>query len=249
MNQIYCDVGISAPNDIRIDNKVANLKVSADLQLKGYLADLNVYGSFISVGEGTIEYLSKKFSILHAAVHFDNPYKIDPVIDLTASTSVSAEDGEYEIFMLLEGTVDEWQLQLSSNPPLPEQDIVSLLLVGQRRPGSVAAAVSGVTLAGRAESYAVDLVRYGIERGAERYLGLDKVKITGASTDTAETELSLEKSIGDKFTLIYSMGLESWEILQLGAKYDVTEKFSIFTLYDQANLNTSVDIDYHFRIR
>jgi hypothetical protein len=62
-------------------------------------------------------------------------------------------------------------------------------------------------------------------------------------------ELSLEKSIGDKFTLLYSMGLESWEILQIGAKYDVTDKFSIFTLYDQANLNTSVDVDYHFKIR
>lgn len=249
MNQIYCDVGISAPNEMQIDNKVAKLEVSLDLQLKGYLSRLNVYGSVISVDEGTIEYLSKKFSILHAAVHFDNPYKIDPVIDLTASTSVSAEDGNYEIYMLLEGTVDKWQLELSSNPPLPEQDIVSLLLIGQRRPGSVSDAVSGVTLGGRAEAYAADLVRYGIERGAEQYLGLDKVKISGESTDTTEMELNIEKSIGDKFTLIYSMGLESWELLQIGAKYDVTEKFSIFTLYDQANLNTSVDVDYHFNIK
>ncbi|MCK4940924.1 translocation/assembly module TamB domain-containing protein [candidate division WOR-3 bacterium] len=249
MKQIYCDVGISAPNDVEIDNKVADLEVSFDLQLKGYLSRLIVYGSVISVDEGTIAYLSKKFSILHAAVHFDNPYKIDPVIDLTASTSVSAEDGNYEIYMLLEGTVDKWELELSSNPPLPEQDIVSLLLIGQRRPGSVSDAVSGVTLGGKAEAYAADLVRYGIERGAEQYLGLDKVKISGESTDTTEMELNIEKSIGDKFTLIYSMGLESWELLQIGAKYDVTEKLSIFTLYDQANLNTSVDVDYHFKIR
>jgi translocation and assembly module TamB len=249
MNQIYCDVGISAPNDVRIDNEIADLEVSVDLQLKGYLARLNVYGSITSAGEGTIAYLGKKFSILQAAVHFDNPYKINPVIDLSASTTVSAEDGDYEIFMLLEGTVDQWRLALSSNPPLPEQDIVSLLLIGQRRPGSVSDVVSGGSLADRAESYAVDLVRYGIERGAERYLGLDKVRISSAASDTTEMELSLEKSIGEKFTLLYSMGLESWEILQIGAKYDMTDKFSIFTLYDQANLNTSVDIDYHFKIR
>jgi translocation and assembly module TamB len=249
MNQIYCDVGISAPNDVKIDNEVADLEVSVDLQLRGYLARLNVYGSIISVGEGTIAYLGKKFNILHATVHFANPYKIDPVIDLSASTTVSAEDGDYEIFLLLEGTVNEWQLALSSSPPLPEQDIVSLLLIGQRRPGSVSDAVSRGTLADKAQSYAVDLVRYGIERGAEQYLGLDKVRISGEPTDTTEMELSLEKSIGEKFTLLYSMGLESWEILQIGAKYDVTDKFSIFTLYDQANLNTSVDIDYHFKIR
>ncbi len=249
LNQIYCDVGISAPNDVRIDNQVADLEVSVDLQLKGYLARLNVYGSIISVGEGKIAYLGKKFNISHAAVHFDNPYKIDPVIDLSASTTVSAEDGDYEIYMQLEGTVNEWQLALSSSPPLPEQDIVSLLLIGQRRPGSVSDAISGGTLAGRAESYAVDLVRYGVERGAEQYLGLDKVRISGQPTDTTEMELSLEKSIGERFTLLYSMGLESWEILQVGAKYDVTNKVSIFTLYDQVNLNTSVDVDYHFKIR
>ncbi|MCK4792680.1 MAG: hypothetical protein KAV87_53615, partial [Desulfobacteraceae bacterium] len=59
----------------------------------------------------------------------------------------------------------------------------------------------------------------------------------------------IEKSISSRLTLIYSMGLESWELHQIGTKYDVNDNLSIFTLYDQINLNTSVDLDFHFEFK
>lgn len=231
LKRIYCDIGISTSNDVDIANNVADLEIGIDLQLKGLLSRLNVYGTITSADEGTIHYLGKKFNISHATVHFDNPYKIDPLIDLYASTSISLDDVDYEIFILLNGTAEKWDIELTSNPSLPEQNITNLLLKGTAR------------------GYAVDIVRSGIEEGAERYFGLDKVRITGESSDSTQTEISIEKSIGSRLTLIYSMGLESWELHQIGSKYDVNDNLSIFTLYDQLDLNTSVDLDFHFEFK
>ncbi|UCG31207.1 MAG: translocation/assembly module TamB domain-containing protein [candidate division WOR-3 bacterium] len=247
--RIYCDIGISVPDSIVIANNVANLSAKADLQLKGYLSRLNAYGTITSTGQGTIQYLGKKFNIVTAVIQFDDPYKIDPVIDLVATSTIAAADGDYEIFLVLNGTVATWQLELNSNPPLPQQDIVSLLLIGQRRPGAVGSAAKEIDLKGKAKDYAFDVVRYGIEKSGEQLLGLDKLQITGQLDEPSTMRVGIEKRITRGFTLYYSTGIESWELHQVGASYDITDHISIFTQYDQENLNTSVDLDFHFKIK
>jgi hypothetical protein len=247
--RIYCDIGIVAPDSIVIANNIANLSVRADLQVKGYLSRLNAYGTISAINEGTVKYLGKKFTIVNAVIQFDDPYKIDPVIDLVAISTISAADGDYEVSLVLSGTVNAWQLVLSSNPPLPQQDIVSLLLIGQRRPGPVGSTVTEIDMKGKVKDYAFDAVRYGIEKSGEQLLGLDKFTISGELNDPSSMRVGIEKSIVKGFKLIYSTGIESWELHQVGASYDITDHISIFTLYDQDNLNTSVDLDFHFSIK
>lgn len=247
--RIYCDIGIAVPDSIIIANNVADLAVRADLQLKGYLARLNAYGTISAISEGTVKYLGREFTIVNAVIQFDDPYKIDPFIDLTATSTISAADGDYAVSLLLNGTVASWQLELSSNPPLPQQDIVSLLLIGQRRPGEVGSTVKETDLKGKAKSYALDVVRYGIEKSGEKYLGLDKLTITGELDDPSSLRIGIEKSVTKNFTLLYATGIETWELHQIGAVYDITDHISVFTQYDQENLNTSVDLDFHFNIK
>jgi translocation and assembly module TamB len=247
--RIHCDIGITVPDSVIVANNVANLSAKADLQVKGYLARLNAYGTIVSTGEGTIQYLGKRFNIISAIIQFDDPYKIDPVIDLAATSTIAAADGDYVISLLLSGTVTTWQLELSSSPPLPQQDIVSLLLIGQRRPGEVGSTVKEIDLKGKAKDYALDAVRYGIEKSGERLLGLDRFTITGELDDPSSVTIGIEKSITKGFTVLYATGIESWELHQIGASYDITDHISVFTLYDQENLNTSVDLDFHFNIK
>ncbi len=247
--RVYCDVGISAPDSILIKNNVADLAVRADLQLKGYLAKLNVYGTIAAIDEGTVKYLGKKFTIVNAVIQFDDPYKIDPAIDLTAKSTIAAADGDYEVFLFLTGTTTNWQLELNSNPPLPEQDIVSLILIGQRRPGAVGGMTKEFDLKGKVRDYALDMVRHNIEKTTEEVLGLDKFTLTGDLSDPSTMRIGIEKSITKGFRLQYSTGLESWELYQVGASYDLTEKISISTMYDQENRNTSVDLELNLKIK
>lgn len=246
---IYCDIGITVPDSIVIANNVADLSVRADLQLKGYLARLNAYGTISAISEGTVKYLGRNFTIVNAVIQFDDPYKIDPVIELTANTTIEAADGDYEIFLRLDGTVTTWQLELNSSPPLPEQDIVSLLLVGQRRVGTAGGLVKELDLKGRVAEYVGNLLRYSIEKTTENALGLDKFTITEDMNEPGKTRIGIEKSIGKGMKLYYSTGLESWELFQVGASYDLNDNISIFSLYDQENRNTGVDLEYRLKIK
>ena len=248
--RIYCDIGISAPHGVQITNNVADVLVDVDMQIRGYLSRLNVSGTIMTPRKGTIKYLGKKFDITSAVIQFDDPYKINPVLNLEASSFVASIDGDYEISLSVTGTVEKWRLELSSNPPVPEQDIISLLLIGRRRPGTyLLSDARSIDLKGTAKDYAESLVRGTVERTAEKTLGFEKVEITGDILDPMQLDIGVEKRIGRRFTLIYGTGIESWEFRRVGLNYDITDHVSIYTLHDQENLNSSVDLDIHFKLK
>lgn len=250
LKQIHCDIGISSPNGIRIANNIANLNVNVDLQVRGYLSKINIYGTAKTASAGTIKYLGKKFEINNAIIQFDNPYKIDPVLNLEAHHYVSSRDGNYEIIMLLSGTIEKWYLQLSSIPSIPEQDIISLLLIGRRRPGMyLIAETKDIDLKGTARDYALGLAKGTLERTAEKSFGLEKFTITGDLLEPKRWDIGLEKRINKRLTFIYGTGIESWEMRRIGINYQINNNLSIFTLHDQENMNSSVDLELNFKIK
>jgi translocation and assembly module TamB len=250
VKRTYCDIGVSSSHVIAIKNNIADIGVDADLQIRGYLSRVNIYGTIATARKGTIKYLGKKFDIERAVMQFDDPYKIDPVLDLEASSFVSAEDGEYDIRLYITGTAEKWFLELKSAPPLPEQDIISLLILGRRRPG-IPAASSGKNagLKGAALDYAKDLARGQIERTGERALGLEKLTITGDLLDPRKLGIGVEKKIAPRLTVVYGTGIDSWEFHRIGINYELTDNISIITLHDQENENSSVDLNFQFRAR
>jgi len=248
LKKVSCDVGLSAPRGIFIMNNIADVAADLDLQIKGYLSKVNVYGTIATSRKGTVKYLGKKFDITDAQIQFDNPYEINPLIDLNAVNYVSSSEGEYEIFLHVSGTVKEWRLDLTSSPPLPEQDIVSLLVIG-RTGMQITKGGKGLDLKGAAKDYAVGVARTTIEKTAEQKLGIEKFTITGDLLNPRGLDIGIEKTFAKKFTIIYGTGLESWELRRIGMNYDLTDNLSIFTLHDQENMNSSVDLDFHFKLK
>ncbi|UCG93143.1 MAG: translocation/assembly module TamB domain-containing protein [candidate division WOR-3 bacterium] len=248
--RLFFDIGISAPNGVKISNNVAQVDADLDLQVRGYLSKLNVYGTISTTKKGVVQYLGKKFEIVQALIEFDNPYKIDPTLDLTATHFVSTDEGDYQLSMYVSGTVEKWRLDLKSNPPIPEQDIISLLLIGQRRPTTqMVKDGKRVDFEDMAKDYATGLVKGTIEETAEKTLGVEKFTITGDLLDPKQLDIGIEKKIGKRLTFIYGTGIESWELHRIGVNFDITDNFSIFTLHDQENMNSSVDLDFHFKIK
>lgn len=246
LKKVYCHLDVASPKGISVKNNVADVNAEVDLQIKGYFSKVNVYGTIATSGKGTVKYLGKKFDILNAMMQFDNPYEINPVLELDASNFVSSVDGDYEIFLHLSGTIKDWRLELTSSPPVPEQDIVSLLIMGKRRLGTQIG--KGVNLKGAAKDYAIGMARGTIEKTAERKLGVEKFTITGDLLKVRQLDIGIEKRFAKKLTLIYDTGIESWELRRIGMNYDLTDNLSIFTLHDQENVNSSVDLEIHFDI-
>ena len=197
--------------DLVVDNNYANLELGADLQLVGTLAQPALAGR-VTIREGGEVFLGRNtYEIDSGAIDFTNPRRIEPNLTLTARTRVSGHD----ITLNLNGTVDNFQSQLSASPAESEADIVSLLLTGRML--DEAGGAAGVI----AREQALGLVSADALGAAGRVVGLDTLRLdtTGgrdvrfdSSLIATETDpgarLTFGKNVSRDVQLIFSQSLK-----------------------------------------
>ncbi|HEX6201772.1 MAG TPA: translocation/assembly module TamB domain-containing protein, partial [Thermoanaerobaculia bacterium] len=122
------NVAILGPGALRVRNNVANLEGDVDLVLRGSLARPVVLGQVEVDPGGDVVYADNEYEVERGLLTFANPRRIDPVIDFVATTEVRS----FDITLNLSGTVDRLNATFTSDPPLADLEIVSLLTTGQQ---------------------------------------------------------------------------------------------------------------------
>ncbi|HEX2164678.1 MAG TPA: translocation/assembly module TamB domain-containing protein, partial [Thermoanaerobaculia bacterium] len=122
------NVAISGPDALRVSNNVANLEGDVDLVLRGSLARPVVLGQVEIEPGGDVVYADNEYEVERGLLTFANPRRIDPVIDVVATTEVRS----FDVTLNLAGTVDRLNATFTSDPPLADLEIVSLLTTGQQ---------------------------------------------------------------------------------------------------------------------
>ena len=120
------NVDFSTRRPLVVDNDLAEMEVSADLKLKGSVARPSISGR-AAVNEGTITFQGQAFKVTRGVIDFVNPYRIEPNLDIRSVGQVA----NYRITLTLQGPMSQLDLKLSSDPALPDADILSLILFGR----------------------------------------------------------------------------------------------------------------------
>jgi translocation and assembly module TamB len=125
------NVRVTGPNALRVNNNVANLRGDLDLFVRGTLANPVLFGQVELDPGGELIYADNEYEVERGLLTFNNPYRIDPVIDLVARTEVR----NYDISLTLAGTLERLNAQFSSEEGLADLEILALLATGQELPG------------------------------------------------------------------------------------------------------------------
>ncbi|MBD3243814.1 MAG: hypothetical protein GF331_24700, partial [Chitinivibrionales bacterium] len=111
------------------------------------------------------------------------------------------------------------EVVLTSVPPLPQPDIVSVLTLG-----TTLGAVSG-ELASRIQSLAAnELLGFGAQK-LERMLGLEEIRVTGdifSEETDAGAQVTLTKRISRRLSVTYGTALRAFDEQELSAVYRLT---------------------------
>jgi autotransporter translocation and assembly factor TamB len=105
---------------------------SADLQLRGTYDRPVLYGR-AEVDRGIVRFEGRRYKISRGTIDFTNPTRIEPFFDVEAETNVRVPGQTYRVIVSAAGTAEHLQPQLSSDPPLPAGDVVTLLFSDVRR--------------------------------------------------------------------------------------------------------------------
>ncbi|HSC34743.1 MAG TPA: translocation/assembly module TamB domain-containing protein [Thermodesulfobacteriota bacterium] len=123
---IALDLDVDIPRDSWVKGGGANIEVEGKLDInKSYKEPYFITGN-IDVIRGDYQFMGRLFKIESGTVSFRGKKIIDPFLDLRATYEVSS----VEVYINITGTAEKPKIQLSSDPPLDENEIVSYLVFG-----------------------------------------------------------------------------------------------------------------------
>jgi translocation and assembly module TamB len=180
----------------------------------------------------TITFQDREYQVIRGSLAFSNPYRTEAVLNFLAETKIR----EYRVTLTFNGTFDRIYHDLSSDPPLPRDDIYALLGIGNI-PGETAGVDVSTVLAGQEVSrFITNPIANPLERGFRRVFGLQKFQIDPTyvqSTQVATARITLQKDISSDFSITYSTNLftAAEEIVLL--QYRLTDEIQMTASKDE----------------
>jgi translocation and assembly module TamB len=235
------NIHVVAAESIRIDNNVAKVPVSSDIYLRGTIDNPAVLGRLESNG-GVVYFRNNEFKLVNGVAEFVDPRRINPMVDLQAETKVK----EYLISLSVSGTVDKVQVALSSDPPLEDEDILSLLTLGRTSEGLKGH--EAVITTGEATSFVTGQIQDAVESRLRKITGFDRFQIDpylASSGASSGPRLTIGKSLfSDKLYITYSSNLGTSEDQFVRLEYIFNKNFSAVAERDELG---HVGADFKFR--
>ena len=223
LENIRLNVGVRTLNPIIIDNNLAEAEVTANLRVLGTPNRLGLSGRLEILEGGEIRLQEREYLVERGVITFVGDRRIEPVMDILATTNA----GGYDVRLQITGEPGETETTLTSDPPLPEPDILALLLTGRTleeiRGQEFEVARNQVL------SYLTGRVGSTLGRGIAGATGLSMVRIE-PSLIAAEADPSARLTVGQDITrniqLIYSMDLINSADQIYVAEYDLNRRFT-----------------------
>ncbi|MES3037060.1 MAG: translocation/assembly module TamB [Bdellovibrionota bacterium] len=123
---ILLDLKIDFTQGISVKNSLIDGSATGNLNVKGPPDAPGITGRVYAVRGSKVIFKDKIFDVQNGVITFSNPDEINPDVYLIATSRVN----EYDITLLVQGPGKTANVRLSSVPPLPEPEIVSLLALG-----------------------------------------------------------------------------------------------------------------------
>ncbi len=241
-DDLTLDLKLRADDNAWMENSLGRLRGRFDLTISGNVKAPFLLGT-IETMSGEVFFQDRRFQILRGRVSFINPSSIEPYLDFRAETFVK----DYRITVTLSGLPGQLNPQFSSSPPLPPQDVLALLALGEAYRRQYRTETTSQL--GTASLFSFTLTE-AVQQRAERLFSLDRFRVDpfllGTSAEMT-ARLTVGKKISKDFFVYYSTNLtrQTEEIIRL--EWDVRNEFSIVgTRNETGRLSLDVKVRKRF---
>ena len=236
------DVRIVAPSSLRISDNAARIVSSAELTLGGTFDQPVLFGN-AEIEQGEVFFEGNRYRVTRGSIGFANPTEIEPFFDIEAETDVRVPGQTYRVTLGVTGTMDQLGFDLSSDPPLQEFEILSMLLGDVRDPQAAELRTLRAREASRQELFQAGAARLltsplssGVGRVVEESFGVDTFEITPALGDPSAQQstqllptarLLIGQRISQRAHVTFSRALTgSTQDLIVVLEYDQSDRLS-----------------------
>jgi hypothetical protein len=221
-DDLTLDIRLKADDNAWVENSLGRARGRFDLSITGDVKAPVILGT-IETLSGQAVFQDRKFQILRGRLSFFNPSSVEPYLDFRAETFVK----DYRVTITLTGLASRLRPQYSSSPPLPPEDVLALLALGESFKRQYRTETSSQLSTASLLSFTLT---ERAQRRAEKLFSLDRFRIDpfllGSSAEMT-ARLTIGKKLSRDFFIYYSTNLtrQTEEIVRL--EWDLSNEFSI----------------------
>ena len=247
LNNLHLDVHIVSAPELTVQTSLAKLSGDADLRLRGTGARPVLLGR-VNIDEGDIKLNGQKYHLERGDITFANPVRIDPIIDLEATTRVR----DFDITIGLHGTMEKLTTTYRSDPPLSSDDIIALLAFGRTQEESYAATgpATGSGLGEGAGNLVLgQVINQAVSNRVSRLFGVSSIRINpsvGGPDNNPSARLTIEQQVSNNVTLTYITNLTQSAQQVIQFEYNINSEYTLQGIRDE---NGVVSFDLLIRKR
>ncbi len=215
LGKMALDLKLTAPNNVLIKGRGLDSEWRASVDVTGTAANPKIRGG-LNLVDGIFIFMGEEMELEEGSVMMDGGYPPDPQLKITAR----ADRADISMTLQLVGKASQPKVDLSSQPPYPDDEILARLLYG--RPVSQLSGVQAIQLAnglrvlqGRADF--VDLLYRWTS-----FLGNVQVDVTDLEGTGDQTAVRVRWSLSRNFYIENQRSIESpdnlflarWEMIK-----------------------------------
>jgi len=246
------NIRLRADENMIIENSLGKFNGRFNLTATGAFDSPVLLGD-IDLGSGDFYFQDRSFRVINGRLSFVDPIKTEPYFDFRGETYVK----DYRVSLNISGPISRLKPEFSSSPPLPPEEILSLLALGEAFKRTYYSYSGNPSTAMNTAS----LLTYQIADQAKKRTGgifsLDRFRIDPYIPENAQGGIAARITVGKKISrnllFLYSTvlanstvmaGIDEVPIFRM--EWDISRKFSLVGGRDDRG-RLSLDVKYRKR--
>jgi translocation and assembly module TamB len=237
------DLRITSNPEIRLASRTLSFVATIDANLRGTVARPVATGD-IRIQEGNALIAGNQYQILRGEIQMTSPLQTVPVLDIEAQTRVD----RYTVTLDVAGPADRAKVAYRSDPPLPTEDILSLLALGyapqQQLMTSTGREPTGTLGASALLSQALSSP---VSSRVQQIFGVSRIRIDPnliGPTSAGGARVTVEEQLAHNFTITYSTNTAAAQQRDIRVRWDLSNRIS---LIGEQDINGVYGFEIRFR--
>lgn len=217
---IFLKIDVDAPNEIYVQGRGLDAEFKADLDITGTASAPEVVGA-VTLVKGELSILGQTLNLTRGVITFPGGSALVPQLDIEAQTTRD----DLTAIIAVTGTPEKPQVTLTSDPPVPEDEVLSQLLFN-RGIGQLSALEALQLAQGAAQLTGVLGSGPGVLDTVRRGLGVDRLEFRGSETGEGLGTVAAGRYIGDKIYLGVEQDLSTGQS-EATVEYDINQNIQL----------------------
>jgi translocation and assembly module TamB len=229
------DLVIQGRDALAVRNNLGDITGSLNLLVRGPVDDPVISGR-ITATRGQLNFRNERFEVQRAIVDLPPRREADPLLNIQTEADIRG----YRVRVGITGPLSQPVTTLSSDPSLPQADVVSLITTGELAQGEQSFSTLAQTGLGTATSLLTEsLINAPVRRATDRLFGLNRFEfdpvIAGRGGASPTARLTVGRQINRNLAVTYSTNVTGEPNQVLAVQYQVSDRLSFIAQYQQGS--------------